>query len=235
MNERPEETPPADPEAGVQRVFTTREETRSYYNKIAKVYDLLAESSEGPMRDEGLKLLGVRPGERVLEIGFGTGHSLAAIAEQVGPGGRAFGIDLSDAMVSRAQELLASKGLAARAEVRQGDAEPLPYPDGAFDAIFMSFTLELFDTADIPKVLAECRRTLKPGGRVGVVAVSREGQPGMVMRLYEWTHKHFPNLVDCRPIYARRAFEASGFRLLHAEQRTMWVPVEIIVAAKPAG
>ena len=74
------------------------------------------------------------------------------------------------------------------------------------DGIFMCFTLELFDTPDIPKLLAECKRVLRTGGRIVIVAVSKEGKEGkegLVIQAFEWTHRHFPNLMDCRPIYAR--------------------------------
>lgn len=220
-------------EPGVLPVLQTKEVTRQYYNKIAKVYDLLSEEAEKPMREAGLKMLAARPGERLLEIGFGTGHCLVEIAKAVGPQGKAFGIDIADGMVSLAQQLLEREGLAARSRIERGDAEQLPYDADSLDGIFFSFTLELFDTPELPKVLAECRRVLRSGGRLVVVAVSREGEHGLMFNLYEWTHKHFPNLMDCRPIYARRALEAAGFATRQAEVKSMWVPVEIVTAVKP--
>lgn len=220
-------------EPGVLRVFQTKEASRQYYNKIAKVYDLLSEEAEKPMREAGLKMLAPQPGEKILEIGFGTGHSLVTIARSVGPQGKALGIDISDAMVMLAQELLFREGVAAHSQVQRGDAEQLPFGDASLDGIFFSFTLELFDTPDLPRVLAECKRVLRPGGRIVVVAVSREGEQGTMLKLYEWTHKHFPNLMDCRPIYVRRALEAAGFTIRDAQVQSMWVPVEIVLAGKP--
>ncbi len=221
-----------DSEPGVLRVLQSKSETTAFYDKIAKVYDLLAEHSERPLREAGLRLLAAAPGERLLEIGFGTGHILVELATAVGPTGRVFGIDLSENMLAQAKDLLGDNGLLDRVSLDCGDAESLPYGDDSMDGIFMCFTLELFDTPDIPKVLAECRRVLRPGGRIVVVAVSKEGKDGFMVHAYEWTHRHFPNLMDCRPIYARRGLAAAGFAIDDAQTESMWVPVEIVRGRK---
>lgn len=75
---------------GVLRVLRSRSQTRSYYNKIARVYDLLAEHAEQPMRTKGLELLAAKPGERILEIGFGYGTLLSGARQGSGPGGCGF-------------------------------------------------------------------------------------------------------------------------------------------------
>lgn len=81
------------------RVFQSKEQTRAFYNKISGVYDLLSERSEAPMRKMGLNILKAVAGERVFEIGCGTGHCLVALAKAVGPKGTVFGLDLSDKML----------------------------------------------------------------------------------------------------------------------------------------
>jgi len=88
------------------------------------------------------------------------------------------------------------------------------------------------DTPEIPKVLAECRRVLRVGGRIGVVATTKEAEEGLAVEAYEWTHQHFPNLLDCRPIFVRRALEDAGFSIRDVTITKMWVPVEIVVAQK---
>jgi demethylmenaquinone methyltransferase/2-methoxy-6-polyprenyl-1,4-benzoquinol methylase len=220
-------------ERDISRVLQTKSETKAFYNKIAKVYDLLAEHSEQPMREAAIKMLAPAPGERLLEIGFGTGHVLIELARAVGPTGKAFGIDLSENMLAQARELVERESLADRVTLDCGDAEDLPYPSDSFEGIFMSFTLELFDTPEIPRVLAQCKRVLRPGGRIVVAAVSREAERGLALRAFEWTHRHFPNLLDCRPIYARRVLEAAGFVIEDSLVESMWVPVEIVRARKP--
>ena len=153
-----------DYEPGVLRVLQTKSETKAFYDKIAKVYDLLAEHSERPMREAGLRLLAAAPGERALEIGFGTGHILAELANAVGPTGTVFGIDISENVLAKTRDVLSSKGLIDRASLDCGDAESLPYGDDSMDGIFTGFTLELFDTSGIPKVLAQYKRVLRAGG-----------------------------------------------------------------------
>jgi len=223
---------PSSRGSDILRVLQTKRETKAFYNRIAKVYDLLAEHSEQPMREVALKMLAPAPGERLLEIGFGTGHVLVELAKAVGSTGQVFGIDLSEKMLAQARELLERENLTDRVTLDCGDAADLPYPSDSLDGVFMCFTLELFDTPEIPRVLAQCHRVLRPGGRIVAAAVSKRVEHGLVLRAFEWTHRHFPNLLDCRPIYARRALEAAGFVIEDSRVESMWVPVEIVRGRK---
>jgi len=213
-------------------VFQSRDQVKAFYNKISHVYDLLSDRSEAPMRKAGLELLSARAGESALEIGFGTGHCLVELAKAVGPHGKVFGLDLSDQMVKLAKANLTKAGLLERARVRCGDAARLPFAASSMDAVFMSFTLELFDTPEIPKVLRECKRVLRHGGRIVVVGMSKEGTNDPLISMFEWAHRHFPNFLDCRPIYVREALENAGFRIKKTLKKHMWVPVEIIMGIK---
>ena len=181
------------------------------------------------MRKAGIDLLKPKPAESILEIGFGTGHTLVALAKAVGPKGKVFGLDLSDKMTKIAKEHLAKSGLLDRTKARCGDATQLPYTAGSLDGVFMSFTLELFDTPEIPKVLSECNRVLRPGGRIVVVGMSKEGPKDPLVNVFEWTHKHFPKFLDCRPIYVRRTLEEAGFTIGKVVTKHMWIPVEIVL------
>jgi len=90
----------------------------------------------------------------------------------------------------------------------------------------------LFDNPEIPLVLEECKRILRPSGRIVVVGMSKEGEDGAVLRVFEWTHQHFPNFLDCRPIFVRRSLEKAGFYIQSVATMSMWVPVEIVLAGK---
>jgi ubiquinone/menaquinone biosynthesis C-methylase UbiE len=217
---------------GVLRVLQTKEETKAFYNKIAKVYDALAEHSEAPVRTAGLEMLNTQPGHHVLEIGFGTGHSLIKLARSVGSSGKVFGLDLSEKMVEISQKRAVKEGLDERIELSCGDALHLPYESESLDGIFMSFTLELFDTPEISLVLNECKRVLKPGGRIVVIGMSRVLPEGLVMEIFEWTHRHFPNYLDCRPILVRQALEDSGFQICDSRIMNMWISVEVVCGVK---
>jgi ubiquinone/menaquinone biosynthesis C-methylase UbiE len=217
---------------GVLRVLQTKEETKAFYNKIAKVYDALAEHSEAPVRRAGLGMLNTQEGHHVLEIGFGTGHSLIELARSVGSTGKVLGIDLSEKMVEIAQKRADEEGLGGRIELSCGDALHLPYESKSLDGVFMSFTLELFDTPEIPLVLAECKRVLKSGGRIVVIGMSRVLPEGLMIEIFEWTHQHFPNYLDCRPILVRQALEDSGFQICDSRIMNMWISVEVVCGVK---
>jgi ubiquinone/menaquinone biosynthesis C-methylase UbiE len=116
-----------------------------------------------------------------------------------------------------------------------GDGARLPVKALSVDILLMCFTLELFDTPEIPLVLAECRRVLRLGGRFCVVSLSREPAEWPV-RLYEWFHECWPSAVDCRPVYVRQALEEAGFKVINFRREVMWgLPVEIVLVNKLLG
>jgi demethylmenaquinone methyltransferase/2-methoxy-6-polyprenyl-1,4-benzoquinol methylase len=215
---------------------THHESNRSFYDRIADAYDLIANSSERPARLAGLGALELKKGERVLEIGFGTGNEIIDLAEQVGPTGQVAGIDISTGMLAVTQRKLAGKGLTTPIDLRVGDARQLPFADGSVDAVYSSFTLELFPEDDLPVVLAEARRVLRAGGRLSTVSMAhpKQGQrPSVLERTYVWMHRHFPHIVDCRPIDLHALVTAAGFQVVKQIDMEIWtLPVAAVVATK---
>jgi len=202
-----------------------REQTRQNYNRMSRWYDLFA-GGEKRFAETGLQILGVKSGEKVLEIGFGTGHSLATMAQQAGDSGLATGVELSPGMIEVARRRIRTDGLEKHTQMMQGDGTLLPLISNSFDATFLSFTLELFPDLEIPVVLSECHRVLKREGRLGVVSLLKRDV--LACRIYEWGHERWPVLLDCRPIDLRKHLEAGGFRVQAAKVQRMWgLPVEI--------
>lgn len=104
-------------------------------------------------------------GERVLEVGPGTGHYSLEVAEWVGSGGQLDIFDLQQEMLDHTMRRAAQRGL-ANIKASQGDARSLPYPDDSFDAAYLVAVLG--EIPDQQTALSELARVLKPGGRLVV-------------------------------------------------------------------
>jgi ubiquinone/menaquinone biosynthesis C-methylase UbiE len=199
--------------AGVAPAERPVARARATYDRVASVYDLAENPFERRARRCGLRLLAARPGERVLEVGPGTGHALIALARRIGPAGQVIGVDLSVHMLGRSRRRATRAGRTGRIRLIQGDAHRLPLRAGAFDAVFMSFVLELVDTPRIPQVLNECRRVLRPGGRLAVVSLQLTQPPALMARLYLAARRHLQSVLDCRPIPVPELLTATGWHL----------------------
>ena len=209
------------------------EDIKKSYGVMSRFYAVAEGIIEKGLRQKGLQLLSVTPGEVILEIGFGTGYSLKEIANSVGENGKAYGIDITPQMLEITRKRLRKAGLTNRVELYEGDAKRMPYQDSKFDAVYMASTLELFDTPDIPTVLKEVKRVLKPSGRLGVVSLTKEGgESSLLLRFYEWLHQKIPKCVNCRPIYVEKSVEDVGYEITKAEEFVILklVPWKLLVA-----
>jgi ubiquinone/menaquinone biosynthesis C-methylase UbiE len=203
---------------------------RINYDRLSRWYDSFSASERGISRI-GLEMLNIRPGEKVVEIGFGTGHALIELAYSVEKTGSVSGIDLSPGMLAIASRRVQHSGMGNRISLQLGDATRLPFPDNQFQAAFMSFTLELFDNSEIPVVLAECQRVLQSGARLGIVSLAKK--VARAVEIYEWFHIHFQKVIDCRPISVYHFLEGSGFEVDQSIEANLWgLPVDVIVARK---
>ena len=137
-------------------------QTRAFFDLIAPDYD-----QAGCFAHFGrhlVELVGVEPGQCVLDVATGRGAVLFPAAERVGVAGEVIGIDLAGEMARAAGDEATRRGLVAR--VRVMDAESLHFPDAAFDRVLCGFGVMFFPQLD--RALGEFRRVLKPGGRLGV-------------------------------------------------------------------
>ena len=224
---------PGDWSGGLRPVTRSRTDARRAYDRASR-WSCLEEPFDRRAVAAGLGLLRARRGEHVLELGCGAGGALVILTRAVGSAGRVVGLDLSPRMIDQAAARLGRAGLAEAAKLVVADASSIPFADASFDAVFLSFTLELFDTPEMQIVLAGCRRVLRPGGRIGVVSLSLAAPVRWPTRLYTRLHDRFPAMLDCRPIHARLALEAAGFQQARSRLVPLWgLRAEAVVAVRP--
>ncbi|MBA3426032.1 MAG: arsenite methyltransferase [Rubrobacteraceae bacterium] len=145
---------------------------------VAKVTDLSrgysqSERDELPLTAVGaslgcgnpVALAELHPGEVVLDLGSGGGIDVLLSARRVSPGGKAYGLDMTDEMLALAEKNRAEAGV-ENAEFLKGQIEEIPLPEGYVDVLLSNCVINL--STDKPAVISEAFRILKPGGRFAV-------------------------------------------------------------------
>lgn len=145
---------------------------------------LLTLGREDVVRERFLDLGRVRPGERVLDVGCGTGALAIAAKKRVGPG-KVTGIDASPEMIERANQK--AKNLRIDVDFRVAVVELLPFEDAQFDVVLSTLMLHHLPRAARETCMQEIARVLRPGGRILAVDFMRdENMRGIIALL----HRH---------------------------------------------
>jgi phosphatidylethanolamine/phosphatidyl-N-methylethanolamine N-methyltransferase len=129
------------------------------YEKLASVYDLAFGPALQPGRRRALQRMNIQPGERVLEVGVGTGINLSLYPRP----SSVTGIDFSSSMLEKARERVAREGL-RNLRLLQMDAADLKFADDSFDIVYAPYLISV--VPDPVKVAREMRRVCRPGGRI---------------------------------------------------------------------
>ena len=129
------------------------------YDKLAKVYDLVFGPTLHPGRLQAIERMDIQAGERVLEVGVGTGINLSLYPREAA----VTGIDFSSSMLEKARER-AARPEASPVRLLQMDAADLRFADNSFDIVYAPYLISV--VPDPVKVAQEMRRVCRPGGRI---------------------------------------------------------------------
>jgi phosphatidylethanolamine/phosphatidyl-N-methylethanolamine N-methyltransferase len=132
------------------------------YDKLAKVYDLTFGPALHPGRLQAIERMNIQPGERVLEVGVGTGINLSLYPREAA----VTGIDFSSSMLEKARER-AAKPDAAPVRLLQMDGADLRFADNSFDIVYAPYVISV--VPDPVAVTREMCRVCRPGGRIIVL------------------------------------------------------------------
>jgi len=175
-------------------------ETRGrHLNHVAGLYDPLVErlscGRERRFREKTVALMDIRPDDRVLDVGCGTGSLTLMIQRLLSCAGRAVGIDAAPKMIRIARNKAAGSG--SRAEFVVGVAERLEFSDNSFDIVVNSMFMHHIDHDLKKRALAEMYRVMKPGGRFCTADIDRPST--FLAALLGWSARYFllqPELED---------------------------------------
>jgi phosphatidylethanolamine/phosphatidyl-N-methylethanolamine N-methyltransferase len=194
--------------------------TRARYDRNARFYDLMERRNERRFAPWRAALWGCATGPRVLEVGVGTGKNLPFYP----PGLAITAIDLSPQMLERARERARRDGI--RVDLREADAQALPFPDGSFDTAIATF---VFCSVPDPVLgLRELRRVLVPGGQLLLLEHVLSGQPQLrpLMRALNPLVVRLTGANIDRPTVEH--VQRAGFASIHVEDR--WLDIVKVIA-----
>jgi SAM-dependent methyltransferase len=174
------------------------------------------------LRDWALSVLAVRPGQRVVDVGSGTGDDVRELADRVVPGGEAIGIEPNPGL--RAEAARRAEGTAA--QFLDGTAAALPFEDAAVDAVRCERVFQ--HLADLRSAAREFGRVLRPGGRLVVIdmdwgtTILHPGDPTVVGHVVSAQHADLPNPFAGRQIAGQVA--AAGLTVVEQTARSLIFP-----------
>jgi ubiquinone/menaquinone biosynthesis C-methylase UbiE len=214
----------------------TPEQARRVYDLWSHFYGWWAPLFERRPQMLALEKVVIRRHEKVLEVAVGAGGILVEIVRRVDPTNVVYGIDVSPKMLAKARRKVMNAGY-NNIDLREADARSLPFPDNTFDVLFNSYMFDLLPLNDIPTVLGEFRRVLKPNGRLVLVNMSKEdgGRRTWWERLYESLPRTWAAylLGSCRPVLLEAFVQDAGFGEVKREFIRGLLPSEIVFAKKP--
>ncbi len=173
-----------------------------YYDAVVTLMTL---GREKTLRRVTLDLVQLKPGDKILEIGCGTGTLTLGAKARVGASGEAIGLDIAPEMVEAASRKATRKGVDATFQV--GSIAKIPYPGSHFDAVMCSFMIFHMPDDVRREGFAEIRRVLKPGGHLSILDFGLPDKPW----LRRFVQMHFGQMIqhdvrDLIPVLEENSF-----------------------------
>ena len=140
------------------------------YEKLSKVYDVIFGPTLHPGRVTALERMGIRPNDRILEVGVGTGINTSMYPRNC----HVTGVDLSSSMLEKARERVAREGL-RNVRLLEMDAQNLTFADDSFDIVYAPYLVSV--VPDPVQVAREMRRVCKPAGKIIILNHFRSANP----------------------------------------------------------
>jgi len=214
-----------------QSPSTFLEQTQNNYDRISRIYDLLSGRAEKHLINNLVAGIELDHPQTIIEIGCGTGNGLIALRNKY-PTTHLIGIDLSFSMCAQASRKLAADSHFSTPLICQGDVLNLLLPNNAADLVFMSFTFELFPENLQTDLLREIKRVLSAQGRIAIISMYKDKNPGWMSKIYAASHRRFPKIIDCSPLDGPMIFQQHGFSIIHQSLHSLWdIPVISFTAA----
>lgn len=208
-----------------------KDRVANIYPKIAPSYDLWAWLTETKARNRCFDLAAIQNGEDVLEVAVGTGLMFERILA-ANPSGRNEGIDLTEAMLVRAERKASQSG-SNNYRLRVGDAYDLDFSDDNFDVLISNYLFDLLPQQDFLAVLEEFKRVLRPGGRLAMVAMTKGTR--WYNGVWEQIYRINPVLLGgCRGVSLLPVLKVCGFKHMTREYVSqMTFPSEVVCGVAP--
>jgi phosphatidylethanolamine/phosphatidyl-N-methylethanolamine N-methyltransferase len=183
------------------------EAVKAAYRRYANVYDALFGPVLQPGRKAVLEALECRPGERVLEVGVGTGLSLPLYPPFV----RVTGVDLSREMLEKARMRVRRRELANVEGLHEMDAQAMDFPDASFDKIVAMYVVSVVQ--EPARLLGELHRVCKPNGEIFIVNHVRSANP--VVGALERSLARFSDQLGFHPDFELHSLVNGSARVEH--------------------
>ena len=199
----------------IKGMTVTSDTVAKAYRRYARYYDLIFGAIFHPGRNRAVEHLHCRPGERILEVGVGTGLSLSLYPDTV----KVVGIDISAEMLNHARRRLTREPMPWVEDLLQMDAQYMSFPDQSFDKVVAMYVASV--VPDLGQLMREIRRVCKPGGTI--IFLNHFQNQNRIVRGFENLIQPLGKHLGFHPDFPMSEFlEKTGFKVTTA------IPVNLL-------